>query len=87
MIYLFTEVGYNLIDPITQKTGPTIQNQYQTFEELPLEFRSIDELPNDSFKLLIGFPISSIFRLDVRYLNQIDSEIIYSQQMLLGVIF
>jgi len=89
--YIFTEIGYNLIDPLSFKSPSIHLDNFSSYGDLPLEFRNFDVLPNGSYKLAIGvgfkYPISSIFGLDLRYLTQVDSEIINSQQLLVGITF
>jgi len=89
--YIYSDFGYNLIHPTVHKSETSFYGQFNFYNELPVEHRYKDDLPLSSFKLAIGFginyPLSSVFGLDIRYLNQIDSEIINSQQLLVRISF
>lgn len=89
--YILAEIGYNFIDPVVSKSQIEIVGNYNAYYELPNEFQNIDIIPKGSYKFGIGFgfiyPISDNFNLDIRYFNQIDTEIINSQQILVGIEF
>lgn len=89
--YVFSEIGYNFIDSKTYKTEYSIQNTYDKYDDLPSSNRYIDSLPRGSYRIAIGFGVnyqlSAVFGLDIRFLTQIDSEILNSQKLLLGITF
>jgi hypothetical protein len=89
--YTFLEIGYNLIDPKSYRNNYEYGAEYQSYGELPLEHRYIDAIPKGSYKIAIGvgfnYPLSAVFGLDMRFLTQIDSEIMESQQLLVGISF
>ncbi len=89
--YVLTEIGYNMIDPKLSKSPRIYGEKFNSYDELPQEYKYINILPNGSYKLAVGvgfkYPITSVLSLDLRYLTQIDSEIINTQQLLVGIIF
>ncbi|MCB9207278.1 MAG: hypothetical protein H6610_03720 [Ignavibacteriales bacterium] len=89
--YIFAELGYNFIDPLSTKSEFKVLNTYQKYSDLPLVHRYIHRLATNSSKIAIGFgvnyPLSSVFGLDIRFLTQIDTEILNSQQLLVGLTF
>jgi len=89
--YTFMELGYNLIDPKSYKEKYQVLFEYDKYGELPLEHRNVDVLPNGSYKVAIGvgfnYLLTTKLGLDVRFLTQIDSELIESNQLLVGLSF
>ncbi len=87
--YLTADIGYSFIDPLPIKTSDSFVNEYDTFEEIPENYREIDVLPNSSFTYSIGaglnYKLSDLFTLNLRYLYRIDSEIANTHQVLLGL--
>lgn len=89
--YLLIDLSYNLIDPLTEKTQELKLGEYDTLEEVPINFKNIDILPNNSFGFSTGFgskfPLTSKIELNLRYLLKIDNEIINTHQILIGITF
>ncbi len=71
--YTFLELGYNLIDPKSYKANYLTVSEFDSYGELPLEHRYVDEIPNGSYKIAIGvgfnYPFSLVFGLDVWFLT------------------
>ncbi len=88
--YAQIEVGYKWIDPLTIKTNPVIQGEYEKFQDLPNEFKSTDVLPVSSYSFGIGigirYKISSKLNLDLRYIYQLESNIVNTHNFLIGLI-
>ena len=89
--YVFSDLSYNFIDPLTTKTEEYIQGEYPTYEDLPKMYKNRDELPNNSYGLSLGtgviYNISSKIGLDLRYFYKYDSEIINTHHILVGIVF
>ena len=93
--YSVFEIGYNLY---SYKT--TISNSksgfggvYDTFEELPTEYKSkAPAIPDDnSYRIALGvgtnYRLSSAINLDVRYVYQINKSLVNTNQFLVGINF
>lgn len=87
--YLTADIGYSFIDPLPIKTSDSFVNEYDTYEEIPENYRKTDVLPNSSFTYSVGvglnYKLSDLFALNLRYQYRIDSEIANSHQVLLGL--
>ncbi|GBD89949.1 hypothetical protein BMS3Abin04_00663 [bacterium BMS3Abin04] len=87
--YTQIEAGYKWIDPLTTKSAEKRNGEYNSFEELPKEYKQKDTLPVSSFSIGIGFGvkyrISNLLNVDFRYLYQFDSEIFNTHQFLIGL--
>lgn len=87
--YLFFDFSFNFIDPLTFKTPESWVGTYDTIEEIPIEYKNVDVLPNNSFGLSLGFGakynLFSKIKLNFRYLYKLDSEIFNTHQILIGL--
>jgi len=66
---------------------------YFSFEDIPDEFKTNNQeaLPEDSFGVSVGagaiYPISANLNLDFRYFYKIDSQIINTHNLVIGITF
>lgn len=91
--YYLIEFGYNLIDPNIIKSQTSPIGEFDSFDQLPNDYKNKHEeiLPNGSYSIGFGlgitYKLSSIFYLDLRYLYKTDSEKINNHQILIGFNF
>jgi len=89
--YLFGDVNYNLIDPVTKKGGEYIVNEYDSYEDIPEKYKYPNILPNNSFGFSAGigttYCITKKLGLDLRYYYKYDSEIVNTHHLLVGIVF
>jgi opacity protein-like surface antigen len=90
--YLLIDAGYNLMSVKLFRSSSTSMG-YLSFEEIPDEFKTTqaEVLPDNSTSFSFGagiiYPISENLNLDLRYFYKIDSEIINTQNIVLGITF
>jgi opacity protein-like surface antigen len=90
--YLVVDASYNLISAKVFRSSGTSMG-YLSFEEIPDEFKTTEteELPDNSTSLSFGagiiYPLSAKLNLDFRYYYRIDSEIINTHNVLVGITF
>jgi hypothetical protein len=86
--YLFFNINYSFIDPLIFNTPERLLTIYATESEIPQEYKKVKFLPNNSYGISFGlgskYQIFSKFQLNIRYLYNIDSEIINTHQLLFG---
>jgi len=88
--YLLANISYNLISAKVY-TSPGENWSYKSFDEVPEDFKTkhIETLPTNSSSLTFGlgviYNLSPGLDLDLRYLYRIDTEIINSNQIVIGI--
>ncbi|MFH1196667.1 MAG: hypothetical protein V1720_13275 [bacterium] len=88
--YISLDLNYNYISTKIYTT-PGVSWSYDSFNELPDEYKikHIENLVDHSYGILLGigtiYNISGKFNLDVRYNYKIDSEIINTHNLLVGI--
>lgn len=88
--YLLFDFNYNMIDTKIGRSAGYYWT-YNTFDELPVEYRTeYDEvLPNNSIGIAFGFGaiyhFSTNLNLDIRYFYKIDNKIIDTHQIVAGI--
>ncbi len=89
--YAMLDFSYNLIDPLLNKTQEIKIDEYDFFDQIPSDYLKTNVLPNGSYGLAIGigckYLIVSGISLNLRYFYKIDTEILNSHQILIGVTF
>jgi opacity protein-like surface antigen len=88
--YLLIDFNYNLIDTkIYSSPGSTWT--YDSFNSLPADFKTkhFEVLPNSSYGIMFGvgtiYQLSARLNLDLRYYYKIDSKIINTHQLIVGI--
>jgi len=90
--YLLVDASYNIISTKVFRSSGTSMG-YLSFEEIPDEFKTTEteELPDNSTSLSFGagiiYPLSTKLNLDFRYYYRIDSEIINTHNLVIGITF
>lgn len=90
--YVIAEGGYNFIDGKLDRT-PGEYWSYNSEEEIPDEYKhhTPELMPLSSFRYGLGigaiYPLSSVFNIDVRYIYNIDTELVNTHQIILGIVF
>ena len=90
--YFIVDASYSIISARLFRSSSTSMG-YLSFEEIPDEFKTSQEevLPDNSTSFSFGagiiYPISENLNLDLRYFYKIDSEIINTQNIVLGITF
>jgi opacity protein-like surface antigen len=91
--YISLDAVYNFMNASITTTPPEVWS-YNSIEEIPDEFkesRKVEELPNNSYGLILGagisYRISSNLNLDFRYLFKFDSEILNTHLFIIGIYF
>lgn len=90
--YILGSLNYKLIDGRIY-SSPGITWTYNSFDELPNEYRTkhVEQLPNHSYGMNLGigviYPIFSKLSMDLRYYYEIDSEIINTHHIAVGISF
>ena len=88
--YLLANISYNLINSKVY-TSHGESWSYKSFDEMPEEFKTkhIETLPTNSSNLAFGlgaiYNLSPRLALDFRYLYRIDSKIINTHQVVIGI--
>lgn len=86
--YIHLGLNYNLIDAVAEKSIEEINGEFNSFDELPSEFRGVNSLLKNSFAISCGigtkYNLSTAISLNIRYLYIIDSELENTHQVLIG---
>ena len=88
--YLLIDFNYNLINTKIY-SSPGFAWTYDSFNSLPDDFKTkhIENLPINSYGVMFGigtiYQLSARLNLDLRYYYKIDSKIINTHQILLGI--
>ncbi len=88
--YILGSLNYKLVDARIYSSPGTTWT-YNSFEELPNEFRTkhVEQFPNHSYGVNLGvgvvYPIFSKLSIDLRYFYEIDSEIINTHHIVVGI--
>jgi len=91
--YALVEIGYNFYNFKITKSNSRTVGQYDTYEELPLEYQNEPpDIPEDeSYTIALGigtnYKISNKFNLDIRYLYQFNISLVNTSQILIGFNF
>lgn len=90
--YLLVDASYNIISAKIFRSSSSSMS-YLSFEDIPDEFKTTNQeaLPDDSFGASVGagviYPISANLNLDFRYFYKIDSQIINTHNLVVGITF
>lgn len=90
--YLVIDASYNIISAKVFRSSSTSMG-YLSFEEMPDEFKTTETelLPDNSYSFSLGagiiYPLSTKLNLDFRYYYRIDSEIINTHNLVVGITF
>ena len=90
--YLLVDASYNIISAKVFRSSSSSMG-YLSFEDIPDEYKTTntDVLPDNSHSFSIGtgiiYPLSTNLNLDFRYYYRIDSEIINTHNVLVGITF
>jgi hypothetical protein len=90
--YLVADASYNIISTKVFRSSSTSMG-YLSFEEMPDEFKSTktEVLPDNSYSLSFGagiiYPLSVNIDVDFRYYFRIDSEIVNTHNVIVGITF
>ena len=90
--YLVVDASYNIISVKVFRSSST-STGYLSFEDMPDEFKTtkIEALPDNSYGFSFGagiiYPLSTNLDLDFRYYYRIDSEIINTHNLVVGITF
>ncbi len=90
--YLVIDASYNIISAKVFRSSGTSMG-YLSFEDMPDEFKTteIEALPDNSYSFSCGagiiYPLSTNLNLDFRYYYRIDSEIINTHNLVVGITF
>ncbi len=88
--YIIGSFNYKLIDARIYSSPGTTWT-YNSFDELPNEYRTkhVEQFPDHSYSLDFGigviYPIFSKLNIDLRYYYEIDSEIINTHHIVVGI--
>ena len=88
--YVIGSFNYKLIDARIYSSPGTTWT-YNSFDELPNEYRTkhVEQFPDHSYGLGLGigviYPIFSKLNIDLRYFYEIDSEIINTHHIMVGL--
>jgi len=88
--YLLIDFNYNLINTKIY-SSPGFAWTYYSFNSLPDDFKTkhIENLPINSYGIMFGigtiYQLSSRLNLDLRYYYKIDSKIINTHQIIVGI--
>ena len=88
--YIIGSFNYKLIDARIYSSPGTTWT-YNSFDELPNDFRTkhVEQFPDHSYGLDFGigviYPIFSKLNIDLRYYYEIDSEIINTHHIVVGI--
>jgi len=91
--FALIEIGYNFYSFKITKSNSTIVGQYDTYEELPSEFKNeAPDIPKDqSYTIALGlgmkYKLSSRFNLYLRYTYQFNYSLVNTNQILVGFNF
>ncbi len=90
--YLMISADYNFLSAKYDRT-PGDTYSYTSYNDMPKEYKQVyfSNLPDHSYGVSLGagilYPLSSKINLDVRYLYKIDSKILDTNKLLVGISF
>lgn len=90
--YFLFDLTYNFINSTFIQT-PGYSKMYNSFNNLPNEYmtRNMEALPNHSYGITFGagtlVPLSSKINIDLRYVYKIDSKVINTNNVIVGISF
>ena len=87
--YLTAKAGINFLDPFLYKSNRMEVAEYNSKSQIPAEYPNPHILDEESYSYSIGmgstYNITSVIRLDLRYLYKIENVVDDTHQLLIGL--